>query len=77
MHGSIDLAQTLMRHDLVDEYRLSFTPVVLGTGKRFFREGAAPARMRLVDTTRTTTGLVSHTYERAGKPEYGSFALDE
>ncbi len=77
VHGSVDLAQTLMRHDLVDEYRLSFAPVVLGAGKRLFREGAVPAGMRLVDTTRTTTGLVSHTYERAGKPEYGSFAVDE
>jgi len=33
--------------------------------------------MKLVDTTRTTTGLVFHTYEPAGKPEYESFALDE
>jgi dihydrofolate reductase len=77
VHGSVDLAQTLMRHDLVDEYRLSFAPLVLGTGKRLFREGAVPAGMRLVDTTSSTTGLVFHTYERAGKPEYGSFALDE
>jgi RibD C-terminal domain len=59
VHGSVDLVQTLMRHDLVDEYRLSFAPVVLGTGKRLFREGAVPAAMRLVDTTTTTTGLVS------------------
>jgi hypothetical protein len=36
-----------------------------------------PAAVRVTDTTRTTTGLVSHTYERAGKPEYGSFALEE
>ena len=77
VHGSVDLAQTLMRHDLVDEYRLSFAPLVLGTGKRLFREGAVPAGMRLVDTTRTTTGLVYNTYERAEKPEYGSFALEE
>jgi dihydrofolate reductase len=61
----------------VDEYRLYFAPIVLGTGKRLFLEGAVPAAMRLTDTTRTTTGLVSHTYERAGKPEYGSFALEE
>src|SRR5260370_480406 len=77
VHGSVDLAQTLMRHDLVDEYRLSFAPLVLGTGKRLFREGAVPAGMRLVDTTRSTTGLVYNTYERAEKPEYGSFALEE
>src|SRR6266511_324674 len=77
VHGSADLAQTLMRHDLVDEYRLYFYPVVLGTGKRLFREGAVPAAMRLTETKRTSTGIVAHTYERAGKPEYGSFALDE
>jgi dihydrofolate reductase len=77
VHGSADLTQTLMRHDLVDEYRLYFYPVVLGTGKRLFREGAAPAAMRLTGTKTTTTGVVAHTYERAGKPEYGSFALDE
>src|SRR6266540_3731427 len=77
VHGSADLAQTLMRHDLVDEYRLYFYPVVLGTGKRLFREGAVPAAMRLTETKRTSTGVVGHTYERAGKPEYGSFALDE
>jgi dihydrofolate reductase len=77
VYGSADLAQTLMRVDLVDEYRLFLYPIVLGTGKRLFREGAVPAAMRLTDTTRTATGLVSHTYERAGKPEYGSFALEE
>jgi len=77
VHGSADLVQTLMRDDLVDEYRLYFAPIVLGTGKRLFREGAVPAAMRLTDTKRTTTGLVAHTYERAGKPEYGSFALQD
>jgi len=77
VHGSADLVQTLMRDDLVDEYRLYFAPIVLGTGKRLFREGAVPAAMRLTDTKRTTTGLVAHTYERAGKPEYGSFAIEE
>jgi len=77
VHGSADLVQTLMRDDLLDEYRLYFAPIVLGTGKRLFREGAVPAAMRLTDTKRTTTGLVAHTYERAGKPEYGSFAIEE
>lgn len=76
VHGSGDLVQTLIRADLVDEYRLFFSPVVLGTGKRLFREGAAPEAMRLIDVTRTTTGIVAHTYERIGKPEYGTFALD-
>jgi dihydrofolate reductase len=72
VHGSADLAQSLMRHDLVDEYRLFFYPVVLGTGKRLFREGALPAAMRLTDSKQTSTGIVAHTYERAGKPSYGT-----
>jgi dihydrofolate reductase len=66
-----------MRDDLVDEYRLFLYPIVLGTGKRLFLEGAMPAAMRLVDTKPTSTGAVALTYEQAGKPEYGSFALDE
>jgi dihydrofolate reductase len=73
VHGSADLTQTLMRHDLVDEYRLVGAPVVLGPGKRLFPEGAAPAAMRLAGTKKSTTGVVANVYERAGKPEYGSF----
>jgi dihydrofolate reductase len=77
VHGSGDLAQTLMRHDLVDEYRLFINPVVLGTGKRLFGEGAVPAAMRLTGSTPSSTGAVALVYERAGKPEYGEFGLDE
>lgn len=77
VHGSGDLAQTLMRHDLVDEYRLLFYPIVLGSGKRLFGDGALPAALRLVDSKTTSTGVAIHTFERTGKPEYGSFALEE
>ncbi len=77
VHGSADLAQTLMRDDLVDEYRLFLYPIVLGTGKRLFREGAVPAAMRSTDSKRRSTGAVALAYGRAGKPEYGSFALEE
>ncbi len=75
--GSADLIQTLMEHDLVDEYRLWVFPVVLGEGKRLFARGAVPAALRLVDTKTSSTGVAIHTYERAGAIQYGSFAVDE
>ena len=62
--GSSQLSQTLMQHELVDEYRLMLHPVVLGTGKRLFREGGPAETLRLIDATTTTSGLVTLTYER-------------
>ncbi len=73
VHGSMQLAQTLMAHDLVDEYRLWIYPVVLGSGMRLFREGTPPAALTLVDTKTTSTGVVIHVYQPAGQPSYGSF----
>jgi dihydrofolate reductase len=75
--GSADLAQTLIRNDLVDEYRLLVYPVVLGKGKRLFREGNPPSALRLIDTKTTSTGVTIHTYESAGKPGFGSFEVDQ
>ncbi|MFE1763624.1 dihydrofolate reductase family protein [Streptomyces angustmyceticus] len=75
--GSSDLIHTLQRHDLVDEYRLLVHPVVLGTGKRLFADGAAPAAWTLTHSRSTAAGVQYCVYERTGKPEYGSFALDE
>jgi dihydrofolate reductase len=76
MHGSADLAQTLLRHDLVDRFRLWVFPVVIGTGKRLFAEGTVPAGLSLVDSTTSSTGVVMGTYEPAGAPATGSFALE-
>jgi dihydrofolate reductase len=76
VQGSGELAQTLMRHNLVDEYRLLVYPVVLGKGKRLFRDGNIPAALRLVDTQTTGTGVTVHTYQSAGKPTFGSLAVD-
>jgi dihydrofolate reductase len=64
--GSGDLAQTLMQHDLVDEYQLMVHPIVLGSGKRLFGEGNATTRLKLVDTKTTGTGVVILTYQPAG-----------
>ena len=75
--GSGDLIQTLIEHDLVDEYRLWVFPLVLGEGKRLFGRGAVPAALRLVDTKMSSTGVAIHTYERAGELEYGSFAREQ
>ena len=61
--GSGELVQDLIRHDLVDAYRLMIHPLVLGTGKRLFRDDTAPTRLRLVDSKPTTTGVLLLTYE--------------
>jgi dihydrofolate reductase len=77
VHGSGGLAKTLMQHDLIDEYRLLTYPVVLGTGKRLFGEGARPAALNRIDHKTTSTGVSIDVYTPAGKPTYGTFELDE
>jgi len=73
VHGSSNLIQTLLRHNLVDEYRLWVFPVVLGSGKRLFSDGAIAAGLKLVDSTASTTGVVIGTYQPAGEIPIGSF----
>jgi dihydrofolate reductase len=75
--GSGELIQTLLEHDLVDEYRLWVFPVVVGDGKRLFARGTIPAALKLVDTKTSSSGVAIHTYERAGELQYGSFALEQ
>jgi dihydrofolate reductase len=60
--GSGTLIQTLMRHDLIDEYVLLVHPVVLGSGRRLFPRGTPPTPLRLVTNTTTTTGVLITTY---------------
>ena len=63
--GSGNLVQTLMENDLVDEYSLVVYPIVLGSGKRFFRSAEQVMRLTLIDSTPTSTGGVILRYRPA------------
>ena len=62
VYGSGDLTNTLMEHDLIDEYRLWVHPVVLGRGSRFFEDGPRRMDLELVDATAIPSGVVILTY---------------
>jgi dihydrofolate reductase len=76
VHGSGNLIQTLLKHDLIDELRLKIFPITLGKGKHLFGDGTIPAAFKLVDSKTSTTGVIVATYERAGNVKIGSFALE-
>jgi dihydrofolate reductase len=66
IHGSCQLAQTLIASDLVDELRLMVFPIVLGSGKRLFPDTlSAPARLTLAEVETATDGVILLTYRRA------------
>ena len=73
VHGSANLIQTLLEHDLVDELWLKTFPVVLGSGKKLFAEGTIPAAFRVEKTSVTPSGVVIANYIRAGEVKTGSF----
>lgn len=60
--GSADLVHTLMQHDLIDEYRIMIFPLILGVGKRLFRDGSNTT-LKLVDTKTFSSGVVVLTYQ--------------
>ena len=51
-------------------------PVVLGRGKRLFGAGTIPTALRLTDTKTTAAGVAVHTYQRVGRPEFGTYSPD-
>jgi dihydrofolate reductase len=63
MYGSASLMQTLMKHDLIDEYRLWIYPIVLGSGKRLFPDNGQAAKLELASTQTLRSGVVIHTYQ--------------
>jgi dihydrofolate reductase len=73
VYGSANLVQTLMKHDLVDEFWLKVFPLTLGTGKRLFEKGTIPASFKLVYSKVTPSGAIFASYKRAGKVKTGSF----
>ncbi len=72
VHGSVGLAQTLLRHGLVDELNLLVFPVVLGGGKRLLEGGAEPRAFELVSTRSTPKGVIVATYRRGGPVAHGT-----
>ncbi|HEY8942725.1 MAG TPA: dihydrofolate reductase family protein [Polyangiaceae bacterium] len=74
--GSSELIQTLLAHDLIDEFRLLVYPVVLGKGKRLFGSGTIPAAFKVTKSAVLPNGVMSATYERAGTVTTGSFAME-
>jgi len=64
--GSSELLQTLIAADLVDEYRMWVSPVVLGEGKRLFENGVPPRALTLVETRSTPRGVLVNTYRPGG-----------
>ena len=63
IEGSATLVQSLMGTDLIDEYRLLVHPVIMGSGKRLFKDGGDLKRLKLVDSKTTRTGVVFLTYQ--------------
>ncbi len=76
VHGSSNLLQTLIKHNLIDEYRLWIFPVTLGNGKRLFGDGTIPSGFKLIDNKASSTGVIISTYVPGGELKTGSFALE-
>lgn len=73
VHGSANFIQTLLKHDLVDEFWLKIYPVTLGSGKRLFGEGTIPAAFTLVESKQSASGIIVANYKRAGEVKTSSF----
>ena len=73
VYGSTNLLQTLLKHDLVDEFWLKIYPLTLGSGKRLFADGTIPAAFKVTDSQVSPTGVIIVNYERAGAVKTGSY----
>jgi dihydrofolate reductase len=75
--GSSDLIQSLLGHDVIDEFRVWTFPLVVGPGKRLFGPGTSARGLRLVDEETSSTGVVMSTYVPTGDVDRGSFEFDQ
>jgi dihydrofolate reductase len=73
VHGSGELIQLLLQHDLVDELWLKIFPLTLGSGKKLFADGTIPAAFTLTESQVTPSGVIIANYKRSGKIKTGSF----
>ena len=73
VHGSGNLIQTLLKHDLVDEMWLKIFPITLGAGRRLLAEGTIPAAFKVSSSKVLPGGVIVVNYERAGEVKTGSF----
>ncbi|MFJ8814981.1 dihydrofolate reductase family protein [Amycolatopsis thermoflava] len=72
VHGSSELVQTLLAHDLADEFQLLVFPVLTGPGKRLFGDGTTAGGLELTHSERLPRGGLLHRYRRAGGLECGA-----
>lgn len=77
LHGSGALVQSLLGLDLIDTLHLMTFPIVLGAGRRLFAEGGLPTAFEHRGGLITSKGVSIQTYDRVGRPEYGTFELPE
>jgi dihydrofolate reductase len=73
VHGSGNLIQTLLRHDLIDELWLKIFPITLGTGKRLFADGTIPRAFTLLQSQASPKGVIVANFKRDGDVKTGSF----
>lgn len=73
VHGSGNFIQTLLKHDLVDEFWLKIFPITLGEGKRLFGECTIPANFKLIEGEVMSSGVIVASYSRDGDVKTGSF----
>jgi len=76
VHGSGNLIQTILKHDLCDELWLKIFPVSLGAGKHLFEEGTIPAGFKLLECEISPSGVIIANYGRSGEVKTGSFGLE-
>jgi dihydrofolate reductase len=71
--GSSELVHLLLKHNLVDEFRVKIHPVILGKGKKLFDNESMPAAFALIDSIITPKGVIIAHYKRDGEVKTGSF----